>query len=122
MTLPDLHKNAGSCGVLPVNEPAAEVALHCGDASSLLRLSGAIDICSAAELQAALVKALEAGSSIRVSIQDGCDLDVTAIQLLWAARRDAAKRGIEFVTDVQAPAALDGRLRELGVDGTRILL
>jgi hypothetical protein len=63
------------------------VALEQGKESSTIRLEGAIGIASAAELKRLLLKALEVSADVRISVEDAIDLDVTAMQLLWAAKR-----------------------------------
>ena len=64
--------------------------------SSVIRLEGGIDIACAAELKTTLFDALTSGHPVRVAL-DGCaDLDVTAVQLLWAAEREARALTVEF--------------------------
>jgi anti-anti-sigma regulatory factor len=88
------------------------VALEQGEESSTIRLEGAIDIGLAGELKAALLKALTSGGELRISIGGATDLDVAAMQLLWAARRmaDASEMRFGFEGQVQerVTAALDG--------------
>jgi anti-anti-sigma regulatory factor len=72
------------------------VTIEQSDALSLVRLEGAIEIGCAAEFKALLVKALGSGREVSVSIGAATDLDVTAVQLLWAAAREAKKAGVGF--------------------------
>lgn len=81
-----------------------------------IRLDGAIDIASAAELKEALLAAVESGQVIRLSLEDVSDLDVTAVQLLWAARRDAEQRGVAFAVSTGPSASVRRTLAEVGLD------
>lgn len=63
---------------------------------TLLQLDGVIDIGCAAELKTLLQGALDSGRGIRLSLGPIGDLDVTALQLLWAAQREARRAGLQF--------------------------
>ena len=62
--------------------------------ATLVRLEGTVDLTEAAALKATLLAALDRGRMLSVSLEEAAYLDVTAIQLLKAARREAAKRGL----------------------------
>ena len=79
------------------------IALEQGDNSSVLRLDGEIDIACAAELKTLLLKALGAGGEVRVALDGATELDVTAVQLLWAAAREAGRAGERFAFEGQTP-------------------
>jgi anti-anti-sigma factor len=102
--------------VQAASEPAAAIAVNCSGQLSVLRLSGAMDIASAAELRAALLKVLEAGKPIHVSVDAVTDADVTALQLLWAARRQAAKLDLAFTISGGPSQAVGSVATELGMD------
>jgi anti-anti-sigma regulatory factor len=78
------------------------IALEQGEESSTIRLEGAIDIGLASELREALLKALTAGGELRISVGGATDLDVTAMQLLWVARRMAEASDVRFAIEGQA--------------------
>ena len=59
----------------------------------LLRFEGEINIAFAAELKKLLLEALASGRDLRVDMEHATELDVTALQLLWAARRQAKNSG-----------------------------
>jgi STAS domain len=86
-----------------------------------IALRGSVDVCSAAELKAALLDALAGGKEIRVSTEGMCDVDVIGLQLLWAAKREAARRGIALVMDGEPWAGAGALLSELGMEGLEIL-
>jgi anti-anti-sigma regulatory factor len=70
------------------------IAIEESDLGNLVVLEGTIDISSAGELKAVLLKALGSGKDVCISLDAATYLDVTAVQLLWAAalyrRVDAA--------------------------------
>ncbi len=59
-------------------------------------LEGAIDISSAAELKRALIEAVDSRIGFLVSLARTTALDVTTLQLLHAAEREAETSGIGF--------------------------
>ena len=64
---------------------------------SVIQLEGEIAIGTASELKGAFVEALSSGKDVRVDPSRVTDVDITALQLLWAAERKAAASGIRFV-------------------------
>jgi anti-anti-sigma factor len=91
------------------------VTLEQDEALSLIRLEGAIDIGCAAELKRLLLQALESGSEVRVSLEAAADLDVTAVELLWAAARRAKAEGGNFSLTGPAPSDISAALGEAGL-------
>ena len=85
--------------------------------TSTIRLDGAIDIASAAQLKATLFEALKTSKKIRVSLGQATGLDITAFQLLWAAERQAKISQIEFTFVEQLPAPVQSSLAEMGLAG-----
>lgn len=57
-------------------------------------LEGIVDIASAAEVKAVLSRGLAAGQPLIIHLEDIRYLDVTAMQLLWAAAREAKQTGM----------------------------
>lgn len=101
------------------------LAMEQREESTLVSLEGGIDIACAAELRSLLLEALEKAKEVRVSLEKATSLDVTAVQLLWAAAREAKRLefGFVLVDDVpeQISKVLSGvGIHELGVSaGTR---
>jgi len=62
----------------------------------LVRLQEGVDICAAAELKHLLLEALSTGKELRIDLEQATDIDVTALQLIWAAGRDAKNAGVAF--------------------------
>jgi len=92
------------------------VTFEQNDVVSLIRLEGAVDVGCAADLKALLVERLKSGSEVRVSLEEATVLDVTAIQLLWAASREAKKLGVTFALEGQAPGTVQAAFAPAGVE------
>lgn len=95
------------------------VLIRSGDAC-LIRLAGTIDIGLAAELKSMLLTALGSAQSIQISCERVSDLDVTALQLLCAARRKADQANVKLDLAGEIPKALRGVAKELGMEGLRL--
>jgi anti-anti-sigma factor len=72
------------------------ITLDRNESQCLVRLQGEVDVSSAAELKAILLEALASGRELRVDLERTTELDVTALQLLWAAEREAGGSGVGF--------------------------
>ncbi len=104
-----------------MQQQAVGIALSQSDDSCTVSLAGAIDIASAAELKAVLLEALETGKEIRISPADATDLDITAFQLLWAAKRAATASGVSFALTDALPESIRGSLAVMGLEGSSML-
>ena len=83
--------------------------------ASLVRLEGAIDIASAAEMKSILLNALASSKEIVLTLEGATELDITVLQLLYAAERDAAKTGIHFVLEGSIPDEISAAMTEAGL-------
>ena len=90
------------------------------DGGQRICLEGATDIASAAALKAALLEAIATGREVRVSLEGASSLDVTALQLLWAAKREARRLNVEFVFEGEPPEAIRGSMASMGLEGLGI--
>lgn len=81
-----------------------------------IRLEGEIDIGCAAELKAALEEALSSQSATRIALATATGMDVTAVQLLWAAEREARAAGMVLALAGPVPEVLRATLREAGFE------
>jgi anti-anti-sigma regulatory factor len=72
------------------------IALNESELGNVVVLEGTIDISSAGELKAILLKALGSGKGVCISLDAATYLDVTAVQLLWAAEQQARLSGAVF--------------------------
>ncbi len=82
----------------------------------VIRLEGAVDIGCAAELKAALLEALTSKGEARISVETATGIDVTAVQLLWAAEREARVSGMVLALEGPVPEALRATLLEAGFE------
>ena len=81
----------------------------------VIRLEGAIDIGCAAELKQALLEALASKGTARISFESATGMDVTAVQLLWAAARHAKSAGVGFAIESQVPETVSAVLAQAGL-------
>jgi anti-anti-sigma regulatory factor len=86
------------------------------ESSSILQLQGTVDIASAAELKQILTDELGPGKSLRVSLSNSTGLDVTAVQLLYAAHRAAKATGTDFAYQGQLPEQVVSALTQAGFE------
>ncbi|HWE84075.1 MAG TPA: STAS domain-containing protein [Terracidiphilus sp.] len=80
-----------------------------------IQLDGAIDISCASDLKTSLLQALETKQEVCVSLEGVTELDVTAVQLLWAAGRDAKQRGLGF-SITEPPEPICQSVQEMGLE------
>jgi anti-anti-sigma factor len=85
------------------------VTLELQESHSLIRLAGEFNIASAVELKQALVEGLAAGRDLHLDLEQLANFDITAMQLFWAARKEAARTGVKFVVPVTETAARAAR-------------
>jgi anti-sigma B factor antagonist len=79
------------------------VTLEQGGPLCFLRLEGEISVGSAAELKVALLQALASETDVRLDLERATELDVTALQPLWAAEREARRSGKAFELTPSVP-------------------
>lgn len=91
------------------------IALDEREEMSVVALDGSIDISSAAELKTLLVQAIDGGKPVRIALEAATYLDVTAVQLLWAAGEAARQSEIDFAFAGQTPALLLAQLADAGL-------
>ena len=82
----------------------------------LIRLEGEVNISSAAELKKLLIAALASGNELRVDLERATELDVTALQLLWAAEREARGSGTGFTLLGRVPEEISVALGDAGIE------
>lgn len=82
----------------------------------VLRLKGEIDVTGAAELKRVLIEAISSGKEVQLDLAQASDLDVTAVQLLWAARREAERAGASFGVAGDVPGNIGRALCEAGFE------
>jgi anti-anti-sigma regulatory factor len=82
---------------------------------SLIRLEGEVGIAHAAELMSLLLEALALGKGLAVNLQNATELDITAMQLLIATERGAAKSGIGFRLSGSVPGNISVAMVHAGI-------
>ena len=81
---------------------------------TLIRLEGECTLASAADLKTLLLEALAFGEDLRLDLRSVQEMDITALQLLWAAAREANRAGSGFAASV--PDAIVIAAREAGFE------
>lgn len=86
------------------------------EAQCLVHLEGEIKIPFAAELKRALVEALTAGKDLCIHLERATELDITALQLLWVAEREAKKSGLRFTAAGSVPEEIRAVAKAAGFE------
>lgn len=92
------------------------ITLKQDEESSVIHLEGVIDIACAAELKTTFIDALASGNPVRVALCGCTDLDVTAVQLLWAAERAARAQTVDFTLAGPVPEPVWAALKDSGFE------
>jgi ABC-type transporter Mla MlaB component len=79
------------------------ITLEQSEAQCLIHLEGEICITVAAELKQMLVQALMEGKDLRMDLERATELDITTLQLLWVAEREAKKTSVGFTAAGRVP-------------------
>ena len=82
----------------------------------LIRLADEVNITLARELKNLLVQGLASGRDLCVDLERATELDVTALQLLWAAGREARGAGTGFAITGPVPEELSTAVAEAGFE------
>jgi anti-anti-sigma regulatory factor len=81
-----------------------------------IRVSGVVNIADAADWKKCLLQALASGPEIRLRLEAASELDVTALQLLWAAEREARALGTKFVVVAPIPEEIAIAVKDGGFE------
>jgi ABC-type transporter Mla MlaB component len=92
------------------------LTLEKNDAGCVLRLEGEITVNCAAELHRLLVEATASATDVSVGFAPSAEIDVSAIQLLYAARREAVRTGRVMRAVGELPAQVRAAFGEVGID------
>jgi anti-anti-sigma regulatory factor len=98
----------------PQKELSVPVAIEEGENASLVRLEGDVSIAHAVEMKGLLLHALASGKEMRVTLENATELDITALQLLYAAERDAARSGCRFTLEGRVPDVISAAMTHAG--------
>ena len=83
------------------------------DNQSILHLDGELTVTSAVELKGILLAALTEGD-LQLDMERTEEIDITIMQLLWAAGRDAERKGVSF--SIRASEAASRAARDAGFE------
>jgi anti-anti-sigma factor len=92
------------------------VTLDQSEARRGIGLDGEINIVCAAEMKKLLLQALASGRELRVDLEGATEMDVTALQLLWAAEREARGSGRGFTLAGRVPEEIAATARDAGLE------
>lgn len=74
-----------------------------------IRLEGELALTSAAELKRTLLEWLASGKELQLDLERAEAIDITVMQLLWAAGQEAVRAGIGMMSRVPEAAAMAAR-------------
>lgn len=78
-------------------------------------LEGEVTIAGAGEMKQILLDALASSKSLRIELDRVSELDVTAVQMLYALKRDATAAGVQFSLGGLLPEAISASLASSGL-------
>ena len=88
---------------------------HLEEANAIL-LDGSIDISVAADLKKNLLDAIKESRPVQLVLSPSTELDITAVQLLWAAEREARSLNLSFTLKGSVPDSVVSALKEAGFE------
>ncbi|HUI81780.1 MAG TPA: STAS domain-containing protein [Bryobacteraceae bacterium] len=80
------------------------VTLERNDVSWLIRLEGLVTVNSASALKGLLVEWFPSGKNLELDLERAEEIDLTILQLLWAAARDGQTKGVSMVARASGAA------------------
>lgn len=103
---------------MTARERDVDVGIHLEQTGKMIsiRLEGSIDVSSAEELKKVLVDALKMGEEIRLQSGEATYLDVTGVELLCAAEREARRAGVRWMFMDSLPEAIRTTLHDAGFE------
>ena len=90
------------------------VTMQRSETDLLIRLEDKVNVTSAEELKRLLLEGLISERDVHLNLERVEEIDVTVMQLLWTAGREADRKGTRMVTRVSEAAA--AAARELGFE------
>ena len=85
------------------------VTMEQQESQSVIRLAGELTLTSAAELKNLLLQGLASGNDLRLDLEQAEEIDITLMQLLWAAGREADRKGASLAIQMSEAAATAAR-------------
>ena len=93
------------------------VTLDQAGSCCLIRLDGEVNIFAAMELKKSLLAAVASGKDLEVNVEQATEFGVSALQLLWAAEREAKAAGLRLAFVGSIPEVVCSVLSEAGFAG-----
>ena len=84
------------------------------ESHSVIRLQGELNVACAGELKRVLVATMAEGGDLQVDLEGVVAIDISILQLLWAARGEAKRNGTDFAAG--ASEAVRWAARDAGFD------
>jgi hypothetical protein len=88
--------------------------VDCTETHWVLRLEGDFNMASSVELKGVLLEGLASGRELELDLLAAGQIDITFLQLLWSAEREAMRAGSGFVSRVSETVA--GAARAAGFE------
>lgn len=85
---------------------------------SVLRVEGDLDIECAGELKRLLIEGIARGKPLRLDLAQAGELDVTAMQLLWAGKCFAEKTGVALALAGDLPGGIGSAIAAAGFENS----
>jgi anti-anti-sigma regulatory factor len=90
------------------------VTMELREDGTLIQLEGECSVTSAAELNRLLLEGLALGRPLWLDLEHAQEIDITVLQLLWAAGREAQRTGAGICVRMSEAAGMAAR--EAGFD------
>jgi hypothetical protein len=71
----------------------------------VFRVEGDFNMTGSAELKGLLLEGLASGQALHLDLERAAEIDITLLQLVWSAEREAARVGSPFTSRVSETAA-----------------
>ena len=97
------------------------ITLEAEETISVIRLEGEINITCAAELKKLLLEAMTTGKDLLLDLEQATDMDIAAIQLLWATQRETERSGVKLAVQGRVPEAISAMVRDAGFERFPVL-
>jgi hypothetical protein len=96
------------------NERVHAMTVECTETQWILRLDGDQNLTSALKLKGLLIEGLASGKDLQVDLEQVQEIDITVLQLLFAAGREASRESRGFVSRV--PETVLSAARDAGFE------
>ncbi len=96
------------------DERVPAMTVECTETQWILRLDGDQNLTSALKLKGLLIEGLASGKELQVDLEKVQEIDITVLQLLFAAGREASRESRGFVSRV--PEAVSSAARDAGFE------